>query len=410
MSREQKPTGFSSMLNHAFEKDDPSSAHAVPIYQTSAFRFDSVESGAAAFTGENPAYIYTRMGNPNHTLVIKKLALLEAWDLIGDTPIEEINTIVDGLLYASGMGAISNTLQSLLNHGDTLITQQNVYGTTNQYLKTLTDKMNLNLVWVQGNNIEAWKKAFKNNPHAKAAYAETPANPTLSIVDLQAVADLAHENKAWLIVDNTFASPYCQRPFNQDADVIIHSTTKYLSGHGVIIGGAVLSRHTGWVNETLRVQAKLLGSVPSPFDAWLTNLGLKTYELRMQQHTLNAQNVAEWLSAHPKIEKVYYPGLPTHSEYAIAHKQMFAFGGMLAFEVKGGLEAGIHLVNNLKRISIVPTLGNSDTILLHPASMSHVNVPREERIKSGIADGLVRLSVGIENPNDLIHDLDQAMS
>lgn len=404
-----RPSGFSSLLNHAFEGQDPAKAHTMPIYQTSAFRFDSTESGAAAFTGEEAAYIYTRLDNPNHSLVVKKIAALEAWDLLDDRPLEAISEIVDGQLFASGMAAISTALYCAVERGDTLIVQQNVYGATHQYLNHLAAKLDLNLVWVQGDDLTAWKQAFAKHPQAKLVYAETPANPTLSIVDLQALSALAKENKAKLLVDNTFASPYCQRPFTLGADIVIHSTTKYLSGHGAIIGGLVLSKDIAWVREVLRPQAKLLGATPSPFDAWLLNMGLKSYELRMQQHIHNAEVLAAWLAQHPKIEAVFYPGLPTHPGHETAKKQMLAFGGMLAFEVKGGLNAGIRLMNGLKLISIVPTLGNSDTIVQHPASMSHVNVPREERLKSGISDGLIRLSTGIENSDDLIHDLAQAL-
>ncbi len=409
MNDSPKPSGFSSLLNHAFEGEDPSLAHAAPIYQSSAFRFDSAEGAAAAFAGEQSAYIYTRLDNPNHSLVVKKIAALEGWDLLGQRPLNDIPQLVDGQLYASGMAAISSAIYCRVSPGDTLICQQNVYGATSQFLKQLAVKLQLKLVWVQGEDLTAWQQAFLENPQAKLAYAETPANPTLSIVDLQAVADLAHRYQAWLLVDNTFASPYCQRPFNQGADVIIHSTTKYLSGHGVIIGGIVLSRHPQWVSEVLKPQAKLFGATPSPFDAWLTNLGLKTYPIRMRQHNHNAQMVAEWLTRHPKIEVVYYPGLTTHAGHEIAKQQMFAFGGMLAFEVKGGLQAGIRLMNHLKLISLVPTLGNSDTIVQHPASMSHAGVPREERLLNGIRDGLVRFSTGIEDAADLLADLEQAL-
>ncbi len=251
MKNTPKPTGFSSLLNHAFEGEDPSLSHAAPIYQSSAFRFDSSEGAAAAFAGEESAYIYTRLDNPNHTMVVKKIAAMEGWDLLGDRPFNEITQVVDGQLYASGMAAISSAIYCRVNQGDTIICQQNVYGATNQFLKQLAVKLSLKLVWVQGEDLTAWQQAFLENPQAKLAYAETPANPTLSIVDLQAVADLAHRYQAWLLVDNTFASPFNQRPFNQGADVIIHSTTKYLSGHGVIIGGIVLSRHPEWVTEVL---------------------------------------------------------------------------------------------------------------------------------------------------------------
>jgi len=235
-------------------------------------------------------------------------------------------------------------------------------------------------------------------------------SPSLSVIDLESVAEIAHKYQSWLLVDNTFASPYCQRPFNQGADIIIHSTTKYLSGHGVIIGGIALSRHKEWVKNSLYSFVKLFGATPSPFDAWLTEIGLKTFELRMQRHCENAMKIATWLQNQPIVSRVFYPGLLSHPQFNVAQKQMLAFGGMLAFELSGGLPAGIQFMNHLELMSIVPTLGNVDTLVQHPASMSHVSVPREERIKVGVSDGLIRVSVGIENVEDLLADLDQALS
>jgi len=223
------------------------------------------------------------------------------------------------------------------------------------------------------------------------------------------VAEIAHRYNAWLMVDNTFATPYGQRPLTLGADVTLHSTTKYLSGHGVIVGGTVISNHVEWVHKDLYAMLKMLGGSESPFDCWLANIGLKTFELRMKQHSINAMEVAHYLEKHSKIAEVYYPGLESHPDYAIAKKQMYSFGGMIAFELKGGLKAGEALMNNVQLATLAVSLGNVDTLIQHPASMTHSGMPREARLQAGITDGLVRLSVGIENVEDIIADLDEAL-
>ncbi len=403
----RKP-GISTIVTHHGEQISDLGAHITPIYQTSAFRLPDAETGAAMFQNEHPGYYYSRIANPNAEQVVSKIAALEAIDLPKDV-ISETGTSLDGHLFSSGMSAISAAVLGCLKPGEKLIAHPNVYGATFTQLNRLSQENRFEIFWLKSGDIEEWKKAFHVHPDAKLAYAETPSNPNLSLVDLGEVANIAHQYGAWLAVDNTFASPYCQRPFNLGADVVIHSTTKYLCGHGNVIGGIVLSKHLDWVKENLWNQLKLFGGTPSPFDAWLTHLGLKTFELRMARHCENAGSLSNWLETHPKIQQVFYPGLTSHPNHAIAKKQMFAYGGMLAMEVKGGIQAGIQLMNNVKLFSLVPTLGNADSLLQHPASMSHVNVPREDRLKAGISDGLVRLSVGIENIEDLIADLDFAL-
>ncbi|MCX8024957.1 MAG: PLP-dependent transferase [Thermanaerothrix sp.] len=224
------------------------------------------------------------------------------------------------------------------------------------------------------------------------------------------MAEIAHRFGAWLFVDNTFATPYCQRPLTLGADVVIHSTTKYLGGHGVIVGGVVISRHVDWVRSDLHRLYTWLGPAPSPFDAWLADLGLRTFALRMERHCQNALALARYLEAHPKVARVYYPGLPSHPDYALAQAQMSAFGGMIAFELAGGLEAGKALLNGVRVMTLAVSLGSVDTLIQHPASMTHATMAPEDRLKSGISDGLVRLSVGIEEVEDLIADLDQALA
>lgn len=396
--------GISTIVTHHAEETNDLGAHITPIYQTSAFRIPDAETGAELFQNQQQGYVYTRMRNPNQRQVVSKIAALEALDLPGES-----STIIDGQLFSSGMGAVSAAVLSCVKSGEKLITHQNLYGATYSFLHHLTGHNNINIIWLENSDVEEWKDAFKKHPDAKIAYVETPSNPNVSLVDIRAVAEIAHQNNAWLITDNTFASPYCQRPFNLGADVVLHSTTKYLSGHGALIGGVVLSKHTKWVNENLYNHLKLYGTSPSPFDAWLTYLGLKTFELRMQRHCENATQIANWLLKHPKIEKVFYPGLSNHPQHELAKEQMSAFGGMLACEIKGGYSAGVNFMNNVKLFSLVTTLGNVDSLVQHPASMSHINVTPADRQKAGITDGLVRLSVGIENSNDLIDDLSQAL-
>ncbi len=396
--------GISTIVTHHAEESDDLGAHIAPIYQTSAFRIPDAETGAELFQNQQQGYVYSRMRNPNQRQVVDKISALEALDLASDG-----STKIDGQLFSSGMGAVSAAVLSCVKYGEKIITHQNLYGATYSFLHHLANQNNINIIWLENGNVANWELAFKKNPDAKIAYVETPSNPNLSLIDIRAVAEIAHHYNAWVITDNTFASPFCQRPFNLGADVVLHSTTKYLSGHGALIGGVVLSKHPEWVNENLYNHLKLHGASPSPFDAWLTYLGLKTFELRMHRHCENASQIANWLLQHPKIKNVYYLGLPNHPQHNLAKEQMFAFGGMLACELKGGYTGGVNFMNHVKLFSLVTTLGNVDSLVQHPASMSHVNVAAADRIKAGITDGLVRLSVGIENVEDLIEDLSQAL-
>jgi len=231
----------------------------------------------------------------------------------------------------------------------------------------------------------------------------------MAVVDLKMVAELAHQHGAWMAVDNTFASPYCQRPLSLGADIVAHSTTKFLSGHGALTGGVVVSSHPDYIHKSLYTFLKVLGGIPSPFDTWLANLGLKTFELRMQRHCENTMQVARFLAAHPAVEVVHYPGLEDDPGHAVAERQMYSYGGMLSFELKGGMQAGIRLMERVRLATLAVSLGNVDTLIEHPASMTHGPVPREDRLNQGITDGLVRLSVGIENLPDILADLEQGL-
>ncbi len=409
MPTDPRSHGLSTLVNHLDLEGTSPPSHLQPIYQTSVFSFPDVQTGREIISGEQTGYYYTRLANPNLTQFARKIALLEGLDLLRAQPDTDLDEIVLGRLFASGMAAISAVLTARLRHGDTLLVQENLYGNTYSLLVDIAPRLGWNVVWVEDTSPEGWESAFLAHPGAALAYAESPANPTMWVVDLGMVAELAHQHGAWLVVDNTFATPYCQRPLSLGADVVVHSTTKYLSGHGAIIGGAVASPHVDFVSGELQQVLKLVGGVMGPFDAWLGDLGLRTFELRMQRHCDNALQVARFLENHPKVAAVHYPGLERHPGHAIARRQMHAYGGMMSFELKGGYLAGETLLERVRVAILAVSLGNVDTLIQHPASMTHFDVPREERLKIGLSDGLVRLSVGIENVEDLIEDLEQGL-
>ena len=402
--------GIGTLVNHFNEGENPYHAHLAPIFQTSTFGFPDVATGAAIFKGEDSGFTYTRIKNPNQVQLAGKIAALEGLDLLRAQPQRSPAEVVAGQVFATGMAAITTSILAKVKAGDTMIAQEALYAATFTFLDQILPRYGVKVVWLRDLHPQAWEQAFEQNPTAVLAYVETPANPTMAIVDLGAVAEIAHRHNAWVMVDNTFASPYAQRPLSLGADVVLHSTTKYLSGHGTIVGGAAVSRHVDWVHGPLTSLLKTLGGTAAPFDCWLTNLGLRTFELRMQRHCENAMQVAGYLEDHPKVARVFYPGLESHPDHKLAKKQMCAFGGMMSFELKGGLTAGEALLNHVKMMTLAVSLGNTDTLIQHPASMTHANVPREERLKIGLTDGLVRLSVGVENVEDILRDLDQALA
>lgn len=401
--------GMGTLVIHHGEHEDPLNAHVTPIYQTSTFAFEDVESGAALFRHERPGYIYTRLGNPNQVQAVRKIAALEGFDLLRAQPQRTPEELVSGHLFSSGMAAITTAILSKVRQGQTVIAQQALYSATFNFLHNIAPSLGINVVWLSDPTPKEWERAFAAHPDAALAVAETPANPTLALTDLRAVVEIAHRHRAWVMVDNTFATPFCQRPLTLGCDIVVHSTTKYLSGHGAVVGGAVVSRHLDFVQNELRKTLETLGGSAAPFDAWLTSMGLKTFELRMKTHCENALKVAQFLASHPAVERVFYPALPDHPQHELAKQQMHAFGGMVAFELKGGLQAGAAMMNRVRVCVLAVSLGNVDTLISHPASMTHTTVPPEERRKMGIGDGLVRLSVGVENVEDIIADLDQAM-
>ncbi len=402
--------GMGTLVTHAGEMCNPLNAHVAPIYQTSTFNFPDVATGAARFKGEEPGYIYTRLNNPNLEQLAFKLSVLEGLDLLRSRPAQAPEETVAGLVFSSGMAAVTAAILARVKSGQTVIAQKHVYSATHNFLQDLAPQYGIQVIWLAEGTQAEWEAAFQAYPQAVLAYAETPANPTLSLVDLSATAEIAHQAGAWLMVDNTFATPFCQRPLSLGADIVVHSTTKYLSGHGLIIGGAVISSRVDYVKGPLYQMFKILGGCPSPFDAWLTNIGLKTFEVRMQRHCENALEIAHYLENHPKIARVYYPHLESHPDYALARRQMLSGGGMIAFELKGGLRAGAALMDHVRVSTLAVSLGNVDSLISHPASMTHSNVSPETRLSMGISDGLVRYSIGIENCADLIADLEQALT
>lgn len=392
---ENKKAGFGTVSIHGGSCKNPYGTLAVPIFQTSTFVFDSAEQGGKRFALEEPGYIYSRLGNPTTTVLEDKIAQLESGEAAVAT--------------SSGMGAISSVMWTILKAGDHIISDKTLYGCTFAFFSHGLSRFGIEVSFVDTADGEAVKKAMK--PNTRAVYLETPANPNLKIVDIKAIAEIAHTNPNTLVVvDNTFSTPYCQKPLELGADIVVHSATKYLNGHGDVIAGMVISRKD-LVDQIRLVGIKdMTGSVLGPMEAYLIIRGMKTLEVRMRKHCENALKVAEFLEAHDKVAEVYFPGLKSHPGHEIAAKQMDAFGGIMSFELKGGFEAGKILLNNLKLCSLAVSLGDTETLIQHPASMTHSPYTKEERMEAGITDGLVRLSVGLENIEDIIADLEYGLS
>lgn len=402
--------GLGTLAIHFAEGENPFNAHVMPIYQTSLFSFPDHSTGVSIYEGKQPGFTYTRTANPNGDHFSKRVAMLESFDLIREQPAAKIDELVVGKAFASGMAAISSAVLARVKAGETIVVQESLYSNTYNFLIEIITRLGIKVAWVKDTSASGWDAALRANPNATLVYVETPANPTMLVVDIAEVVEVAHQYGCWVIVDNTFATPYCQRPLSKGVDVVVHSTTKYLSGHGVIIGGVVVSRHVDYMRQDIPKMMKTLGGSPSPFDAWLADLGLKTFELRLQRHCENAMAVARYLDEHPAVAQVYYPGLQNDPGHDIAIKQMHPFGGMLSFELKGGLKAGEALMNRMKVATLGVSLGNVDSLIQHPASMTHSSVSRSDRLKMGISDGLVRFSVGIENVDDIIADFEQGLT
>ena len=386
--------------------------HIAPIYQTSTFTFGSTHAIDSYLEGNTDGAMYTRSKHPGRKALAKKIAALEGFTLIQNALTEgkTQEDVVASEVYASGMGAISASLLAILRAGDHILAQDVLYGTSEHFIAEVLPNYGISSSLVKDMNPELLEAAFKENPNTRVVHLETPANPTMTIVDLQKVSDIAHAHGAKVVVDNTFATPILQRPLEHGVDIVVHSTTKYLNGHGTVIGGAVVTNDVELMNTQIYPLIRTLGAVPSPFDMWLTDIGLKTLSVRMKQHCENAMRVASFLEGHPKIERVAYPGLCSFEGHELAQKQMDDFGAMMSFEVKGGMQAARNMLDNVNLCALAVSLGNVDTLIEHPASMTHYIVPREKRLEQGITDGLIRLSVGIEAADDIITDLDEALS
>jgi methionine-gamma-lyase len=364
-----------------------------PIYQTSTFKFESAEHGASLFKGEAEGYIYTRMKNPT----------IEAME----NAVAELESGHKALGCASGMAAINTVFTSLLKAGDHVVCSKSVYGPTMTLLHSVLSKFNIESTFVDTDITEQIEKAIK--PNTKIVYVETPANPMISITDLEAAAKIAHGVGALLVVDNTFMSPALQQPFKLGADVVLHSMTKFLNGHADVVAGIIITKDEQ-MYLNMRKVLNQLGGVIDPFNSFLVHRGLKTLSIRMQRHCENAMLIAEHLEKHPKVKWVRYPGLKSHPGYNIGLKQHAGHGGMISFELNGGFKAGETVMNNVKLCQLAVSLGGVETLVQHPASMTHLSMGAEARKSAGITEGLVRLSVGIENVNDIINDLEQALS
>ncbi len=375
--------------------------HALPLMPTSSFEFEDAQESIDAFIDTSKTHVYSRYGNPTVDAAARKLALLEGVNL-SDTPA--------CVLCSTGMAAISTLLSAILSQGDAILTQGSIYGGTTELLNKVFTKMGIKTIFVDLRDEAKVREAISTNPEIKLIYVETPSNPSLQCVDLKKLSTLAQDLGVRTAIDNTFATPYLQRPFEYGIDYIIHSTTKFLNGHGNSLAGAILCRSHDEMKEKIWPHVKLLGTSCAVFDAWLLNTGMRTLAIRMERHCDNAEALAQYLSEHPKVSHVNYPGLPHHESHSIASAQMTRYGGMLSFELRAGLEGGKTLMTALNMCSIAPTLGDVDTLVLHPASSSHLRVEREMRIANGITDGLVRCSVGIESIEDIIADYDQALA
>ncbi len=376
---------FSTRAIHAGQEPDPSTgALMTPIFQTSTY--------AQAGMGENKGYEYARTGNPTRTALEACLASLENGKY--------------GLAFASGLAA-EHAVLSLLNAGEHMVSCDDLYGGTYRIFERIMKRYNVETSYVTANAVNEYEQAIQ--PNTRLIWLETPTNPLLQLADIQAIAEIAHRHNILLVVDNTFSSPYFQQPLDLGADIVLHSTTKYINGHSDVIGGVVITNNDE-IYQAIKFHQNAAGAVPGPFDAWLTLRGVKTLALRMKQHEENAFSVAKFLSEHPRVEKVYYPGLASHPDHELAKRQMHGFGGMVSFQFKGTLEDVDTVVRRLKVFTFAESLGGIESLVCHPASMTHGSIPREIREARGLTDTLLRLSVGIEDVEDLLADLHQALA
>jgi cystathionine gamma-lyase len=376
---------FATKAIHAGQEPDPSTgAIMTPIFQTATY--------AQAGLGDHKGFEYSRTGNPTRSALEACIAALEDGKY--------------GLAFASGMAAESAIL-SLLSAGDHIVSCDDLYGGTYRIFERVLRRYNVEASYVPAGSLAAYEEAIR--PNTKMIWLETPTNPLLRLVDIRAIAEIAHSHGLLVVVDNTFASPYFQQPLKLGADIVVHSTTKYINGHSDVIGGA-LALNDEEAYEAIKFYQNAAGGVPSPFDSWLTLRGIKTLAVRMRQHDENARAVARFLAEHPRVEKVYYPGLPSHPDYELAKRQMSGFGGMVSFQFKGTYQDVTRLVRRFKVFALAESLGGVESLVCHPASMTHGSIPKEIREARGLTDTLLRLSIGIEDIEDIMGDLEQVLA
>ncbi|SMH38674.1 methionine gamma-lyase [Maritimibacter sp. HL-12] len=387
--------GFATRAIHlGYDPADHEGALTPPLHLTSTFAFESAEAGAEIFAGERAGHVYSRISNPTLDLLERRVADLEGAEA--------------GLGLASGMGAITAVLWTLLSPGDEVIVDTTLYGCTFAFMHHGLRKFGITITHVDLTDPANLAPAMTDR--TRVVYFETPANPNMRLVDIEAVAAVAHAGGAQVVVDNTYATPYLTRPIALGADLVLHSATKYLGGHGDLVAGIVVGRAEAITEIRLVGMKDMTGAVMAPFNAMLILRGLKTLALRMERHCTSAQAVAAWLEDHPEVATVHYPGLESFGQHALACRQMARPGAMIAFELKGGLEAGRRMMNGLRMIARAVSLGDAETLIQHPASMTHSTYTPEERTAHGIADGLIRLSVGLEDVADILADLDGALA
>ncbi|MFW5878546.1 MAG: trans-sulfuration enzyme family protein [Myxococcota bacterium] len=389
---DHKNAGFTSKLVHAGNKPDPCGAVVTPIYQTSTFSFESSQQGAQRFAGEEDGFIYTRLGNPTIQALEDCVAALEEG--------------VGGVATSSGMAAVTTAFMGLLEAGDHVVSTAMVYGPSRSLLESHLNRFGVESTFVDTANLDEIRHAMR--PQTRMLYVETPSNPLMEVTDLRAAAEIAHENKALLVVDSTFASPFLQRPLTLGTDVVLHSVTKFINGHADVVGG-ILAAKDEEIYRRLRKTMTLIGCNMDPHQAFLVHRGLKTLSLRIERAQAGAKRIATWLEERPEVEWVRYIGNKSHPQYELGLAQMSGPGAMMSFELKGGFAAGERLMNRVKLATLAVSLGGVETLIEHPASMTHSGIAEKDRKAAGITAGLVRLAVGIEEPEDLIEDLRQAL-
>ena len=388
-----KNKGFNTKLIHAGAYEDVYGSAVTPIYQTSTFSFKNAQHGADCFAGKSNGYIYTRIGNPTINAFEKSMA--------------EVENGFGGVATSSGMAAVSSVYMALLGAGKHIVCSSSVYGPSRSVLERDFSRFGVEMTFIDTSDLSQIENAIQDN--TSVLYIETPANPTMVITDLEKASEIAHKHGITVVVDNTFSSPYLQNPLDLGCDVVLHSVTKFINGHADIVGGVIIAKEEEMYKK-IRGSMVYLGGNMDPHQAFLTHRGLKTLSIRIEKAQQSAMIVAEYLEKHPKVEWIKYPGLKSHPQHELAKKQMRGFSSIISFGLKGGLKAGTVLMDNVHLAILAVSLGGVESLIQHPASMTHASMSKEAREAAGITDGLVRYSVGIENVEDIIEDLDQALA